>query len=154
MTMSIELIRHEPETKRIQLEDRYKFRSDRPWQCLQRLCFWWLRKIGCFAYDDVTTHKIQTINFDTLTRNLYEQEREIFMMLAVRGDKLIIGPEDFYRLIDETERAFPPGSPMSFTLPLNWHDGRRVRFKNLEVTIVPWMRGMVVLPKEEAIRKL
>ena len=54
--------------------------------------------------------------------------------------RLLIGAEDFEELMHEKEIS------ESMTFRANYYDHQEI--VGLKVTVIPWMRGVLVLPKE------
>jgi hypothetical protein len=118
--------------------DAYMLRVDRraPW--LQRLCLWVLHKLGATAH--IATAEVRRVRLDGegFMARLYAQKRELFDQFGYDASTLLIGSEEYEQLM---------GSPevyqlMRFTAPYEL----RGQVFGLNVRVVPWMSGMVVLP--------
>jgi hypothetical protein len=118
--------------------DAYMFRADRPARWLQRACLWVLGKLDATA--QISTTEVRRVRLDGkgFMAQLYAQKRELFDQFGYDASTLLIGSEEYEQLM---------GSPevyqlMRFTAPYE----RRGKIVDLDVRVVPWMSGMVVLP--------
>jgi hypothetical protein len=118
--------------------DAYMFRADRPARWLQRTCLWILSKLGATAH--IATAEVRRVRLDGegFMARLYAQKRELFDQFGYDASTLLIGSEDYEELMESPEVH----QLLRFTAPY----GSRDRVFNLDVRVVPWMRGMVVLP--------
>ena len=106
---------------------------------VQKLAFRFLRWTG--ALSNSMTEKITYERFTLDTQNFIER---IFRQMTelerrnVKPERLLIGGEDFQRLMGSPEIH----NVLNFSAPIGW--GREIY--GLKVEVIPWMRGMVVLP--------
>jgi hypothetical protein len=126
------------------IPDTYQFRRDRGWVWLQRLALWALRKIGAQAFRDdqtVVRHTIDTRKFlDALVR----QRAEIMALYHRRGERLLVGYEEFREIT-----GIAMENPLTFAVQYDWREpGGPTLVYGMRVTVIPWMRGILVLPKE------
>jgi hypothetical protein len=118
--------------------DAYMFRADRPARWLQRTCLWILSKLGATAQISTTEVRRVRLDGEGFMARLYAQKRELFDQFGYDASTLLIGSEEYEQLM---------GSPevyqlMRFTAPYEL----RGQVFGLNVRVVPWMSGMVVLP--------
>lgn len=125
--------------------DRYEFRVDRPAHWLQRLCFWVLGKLGAYADFHTVTIERHVIgkHGDTFAKRLFEQTDSLMNEFNRRPTQLLIGSEDYAGLMQE------PLSHQMFDFDSRYFMGNGAReptVHGLKVRVIPWMRGMLVLP--------
>lgn len=116
---------------------------------LQRVCFWILRWIGAFHATDWTTFRRVTVDRKTSLAELFRQQLHLRGQFREGGELLLVGSEDWMEILNEAPLWH---SPMAFdgeyyisTLPS--YDGTPRQQKNrMRVCVLPWMRGMVVVP--------
>ena len=121
---------------------RYQFNEKRGYVWLQKLLFWCLDKIGCEIEE--MAYKTRVIDADKFIKRLLAAESEVAAQIGYRQSPatLIIGSEDYAELM--REEGFR--HMVDFNAEYNYSNGRATTVCGMRVTIVPWMRGMVVLP--------
>jgi len=118
--------------------DAYMFRADRRAHWLQRVCLWMLNKLDATAHVSTTEVRRVRLDGDKFMDRLYAQQRELFDQFGYDANTLLIGSEDYEELMGSPEVH----QMMRFAAPY----ARGERLLDLDVRVVPWMRGMVVLP--------
>lgn len=126
--------------KDIEDESAFQVRKDRPFLWLQRLCFWFLSRLGAYRLDDRVEMRRVAFNADKFMERLFQQKETLAREFNYHPDRLLIGAGDFEELMHETEIYSP------FTFNANYYQSRQVY--GLKVTVVPWMRGVLVVPNE------
>ena len=123
--------------------DRHQFAEIGRYKWLQRQAWRFLQWSG--AIKPSVDHMIafQRVEFDSqdLIKNILKQRSEIFEHHDGEPKTLLIGSEDFEQLMGLPQI----NSSMSFMAEL--HGGYRGerRIFNLQVRVIPWMRGALVL---------
>lgn len=130
-------------------KDTFKAGKSKKHVWLQRLCFRILAKLE--AYDTYPEIKYETITIDKkgfIERFLAQQQALIrdFGVGYNERFKLLIGARDYQELM---------GSPdirqmLTFVTEGDIRSSRGRQIMSMEVTIVPWMTGTVVLPRGES----
>lgn len=136
---TITFLKSKPFTQTVELDKIFSFRKDRKYHWIQKACFWILDKIDCKHVIKKDSVKYETVNIGNIFHQLQENIAEIHKNYNVKPGKLFIGREEYYELI---KMACPS---MMFSV-VNQTNPDRNLF-GLEVTVVPWMKGMVVLPE-------
>jgi len=135
------------ETKRhvstVESVDRYVFRKDKGYHGLQRLLFWVLAKIGCYAQDERIAYTQHRLDTDDLMEAIYKQDIGVLEFYNQRGKSLLIGSKDYQELT---------GNPairqmMQFT---GKYRGGYGEVLGMNIIVIPWMKGMLVVPKNVA----
>ena len=148
MQESIDFVQVRPgATSMICRNDRFALRPEVGWVWLQRLCLFFLRKIGAYAFDVEQTYDRMVVKPDRLLSGILTQKHELMLTYHREGERLLMGPEEFCRL---QEDACPQKvwTPLDFTIPYRWYDRGEKRVFGLNITVVPWMNGVLVLPRE------
>jgi hypothetical protein len=121
--------------------DTYAFRRDRGWVALQTFALWILRKLKCFApVKDVCYTRCRIDSFDLL-KALLAQQRDLLEFYHLRGERVLVGYDVYSELAQLTQ-------PVSLTLQYHLSDAGKTTICGMKVTVIPWMRGMLVLPKD------
>ena len=123
--------------------DHFKFNPRGRWEWLQNLAWSYLKKSNCLVQGmtNLETVTYRRIHIPDVVEALFRQKSTVFK-LGMNPRKLLIGASDFEDLM---------GSPRINSLAqfdaqyrVNSLSGYRVM--DLEVTIVPWLDGLVVMP--------
>lgn len=123
----------------------YRFREGGKLPWLQRLCFWVLDRIA--PAEPVVT---STIHFEAakIARVLEMVEDQFQTVVIATGrppTRLLIGARNWRDMTKDPELPFhvEGDGPYRYT---SYSSGIRDKVMRLHVEIVPWMRGIVVLP--------
>ena len=111
----------------------------------QRLAIWFLRKTGVAgpAWDEVSTFTRERIRTGDFYTKVMKQCREAFKNLGRDPKTLYIGAEDFEQLMNTTRCNYY----MRFDVPASYCGGDgRLKFHALDVHVIPWMSGVLVVP--------
>lgn len=134
----IEFIQMNENRMPFNVEDAFKFRKDRPYHWLQKLCCWILKKLGAYYTDYTIKITRHTINTQSFLERLFKQQAHIEEAFNMRPTRLLIGAEDFTEMMgcEEIRQVF------QFTA--EYRHGRSIM--GLAVEVIPWMRGILVMP--------
>lgn len=130
----------------VELKNRFAYRPERGYAWLQRACIWILRKLGCNAVGEELKVTRQLIRQDNVADALMQQSevaRHIFRD-PDRIHRVLMGPDQYQEIMKELWSAGYLTFRGNATGGIN---GRPVVF-GLEVTVVPWMHGLLVMPDE------
>lgn len=118
---------------------KYEYRPDRRWRWLQKALFWLLAKLHCYATGEIVRHDRYVVDTRKFMEALYRQHQDLLGFYNLRGERLLIGPDKMSELLglEPTSRAF--------TFTSEYMQDHKVM--EMKVTAIPWMRGMLVLPK-------
>ncbi len=126
-----------------ELKDAFELRTDRPAVWLQRLCFWVLRKLGCYAHLDtvrVERHDIGK-HGDSFMSRLLARRNAVMGSFEREPTKLLIGSAEYAELMEEAIS----NSPFNFDARYMKGDIRNPTVYGLKVEVIPYMRGMLLL---------
>jgi hypothetical protein len=109
---------------------------------LQRLAWRLLHKAGALeqAYDSQMKVERRVIVADTFMSRIDQQLESIFREFDVEPGRIIIGSEDYASLMREASVAVP------FSFDARTLPGKGRKVMGLTVEVLPWVRGMVVVP--------
>lgn len=139
----IEFVTVTQDRKLFDLKDSFELRTDRGYIWLQKSAIWVLRKLKCFARREFVTSVKTVIETNKFMEKIYRQENELLNLYHLQGERLLVGPDEFGELM-----SLPMHQMLSFHGQYEaFKDGKR-RLHNMEITIVPWMKGMLVIPKD------
>ena len=118
-------------------------------QWLQRLAWLALVKLSDsrridFIHERIVIDRDKLLSDGKLLDAISSQITEIYRQYNVRGARLLIGAEDFHRLQSMPECR----QKISFGIEFSMRDGRHDFIFGLSVQVIPWMRGMLVMPPE------
>jgi len=125
------------------LKDAFELRHDKKFVWLQRVCFWVLKKIGAYYLKHTVSYSRILIEPDKFMDKLFKQRCEMEGFYYSRPSRLFIGAQDYEELMGSSEIR----QIMQFDAQY-WvkEEGYRPEIMGLSVTIVPWMKGVLVMP--------
>lgn len=136
-------------TKRSEVLQRdttaYEYRNELGWLWLQRFAIAILRWIGAYREECVEVCTRTPQENDALLARLLGQERE-FLDLADRlqAMRVYMGPDDHPELMMLINGV---GGHVTFDAQIEIGSGRaQARFHTIPVTVVPWMKGTIIVP--------
>ena len=141
----IEFVDHHMVTTMVEIMGAYKLQPTGRLAWLQRLCWKVLHRMGALAqaYEpkmQVTRHVIQA---DKFMDRLLQQRKSMVVNWNREPKRLLIGSDDYAELMCAPEVI---GRGFNFLTEMWRSDGGRPRIVGLEVEVIPWMRGMLVMP--------
>ena len=147
MKQTISFIEPYTEFKTVADSNAFAIREDRPHLWLQKACCWVLGKLGAYRVDTQTKIEYRVIDADNFMTRIAEQHASVFELLNRRPKKILIGAQDYAELMRETNVHYP------FTFNASYAIGERgvTRIMDLEVQVIPWMRGVLVVPPDEPL---
>ncbi len=112
----------------------FSYRNDKNMVWLQKICFWILNKLKAYHIDSKNTVQILNIPNDKII-DIIEQNCDNIndIILGYTPHTLLIGSEEFFKLINDD--------------PI-YDQGLEFSVMGLKVKVIPWMKGMLVLPSE------
>ena len=132
----------------------FSLRPDRGYLWLQRICFRILRAIGAFHQTESVTYQ-RTVVSRRATMDAILRMKDVLAQLGNGGETLLVGPEEFKQITNSTP---PQIRPFAFDLEYLRHappapDGtpRRPTVLGMRICIIPWMKGMIVVPRDAGI---
>lgn len=120
---------------------KYTYSPARGWKWLQRLCFRLLDKIGAHDIEMVTIKHV-SLDSDRLSVALLQKHSHEVQRLMYEPGRMLIGAEDWAVLMGDPVLD----SVVRFNAPVDIRSNY-FRICGIDVTIIPWMRGLVVIPK-------
>lgn len=122
------------------LDGGYRLKPTGRMQWLQRLAWRFLgwRKALEPTFKTVETVSIHRIDADTFMERVALQNESLFRSFNREGKQLLIGSEDYAQLMHEATRMHY----FSFNAEVGYGN----TYLGLKVTVIPWMKGMVVMP--------
>ncbi len=137
----VDFVEHESITTMVLMFDAFKFRPKGRAQWLQRLAWKFLNWRGAMdqAYEPKTTVRRHVIDADKFVDLILKQRRALFDGFRKDGQRLLIGSEDYRELMGEI-------SALGYHFEFQAEIGKNGRFMGLNVEVVPWMRGAILMP--------
>jgi hypothetical protein len=132
-------------TQSFLVPEAYKFDQTKKYPWLQKLCLRILQKLGCQHYESRIVVEEVSINTRDFLDAFFEQHKCLDFCYRYQPKHLLIGVRDFQNL-----QAIP-GINRLLTFDAStklYSSDEGYFFYDLKVTIVPWMDGWVLLPKE------
>jgi hypothetical protein len=120
--------------------DAFSFRKDRPFHLLQRLCCWVMRKLMAFDIGENISYTKHIIDTRSFIDRLFKQQDHIKGHFNRRPTRLLIGAEDFAALMGTEE--------IRQMLTFRAEYGYNKEIMGLMVEVIPWMRGILVMPEK------
>ena len=130
----------------------YQLRMDKKHIWLQEFAIWILKKLGCFALvnQQVVTRKV--LDTQDFVQQFWAQNEELFKTYHYRGSRVLVGHEEFAKM-----HGFALNHPLSFSAQYIWSESNPTPEEpygvnrtacGLKVTVIPWMKGILVLSKD------
>ena len=144
MKQTISFIEPYTEFKTVTDNNAFAVREDRPHLWLQKACCWVLGKLEAYRQDTQTKIEYRTIDADSFMVRIAKQHSAVFELLNRRPKELLIGAQDYAELMHEADTNFP------FSFRASYAVGERgvAQIMGLKVRVIPWMRGVLVVPNE------
>jgi hypothetical protein len=142
-----EYIKEKPTGVYLPKKDTFKAGKSKKHEWLQRLCFMVLAKLG--AYDTYAELRVETITIDkrSFVDRLLAQQHALIRDFGINNRNrftLLIGARDYQELMGSPEIS----QMITFDTDFMVDKNGREAVMGMDVTIVPWMTGVVVLPRE------
>lgn len=142
----IEFVHQRVDTEWVSIPEGYKFRPAGRLQWLQRAAWRLLGKFGALqqAVEPKFTVTRFSVDTDDFMERLFKQQESLLEGFNRDAGVVLIGGEDFSEMmaLPEIRQA------ISFDSHLYRGDGHGARtIIGLTIKVVPWMRGVLVLPK-------
>lgn len=116
----------------------YSFREDRGFHFIQKLCCWAMNKIGANFIDETIELTRHTIDTDVFMERIFRQKYHLEAHFNRKPKRILVGAEDFERIMNCPEIR----QGLMFNASYNY--GREIC--GLQVEVIPWMRGILVMP--------
>lgn len=139
MKQQVQFVERRRHTEFIVLKDRWEFNPKGRFQALQRWAWRFLqwRRSLRQAVDERATFTRHVIDSTDVLRRLLKQRKGLFDY-GHEPRELLIGAEDFAELMGSV--------PFESAAMFRAEYGREQQIMGLTIRVVPWMRGMVVMP--------
>ena len=121
------------------VKDNFQFRKDKKYHRIQKLLFWGLKKLECYAETETVFFEKHTVATNNFLDALLQQEQELIALYNVRGAFVLIGSEDFSRMTNTPEIR------NVFEFSSMYHRDNEIC--GMRVKVIPWMRGVLVVPE-------
>ncbi len=136
----VEFVEHYATHSLVLEEDAFRYTPKRPARWLQKLCIWVLRRLHCHSYREEVAYTHHVISFDTVFEKVLHSQQDLLKRNYREPYILFIGSEDLATLLDTEEmRSY-------FRMDVPYMRGRT--FLNMEIHVVPWMKGVLAVPKK------
>ena len=122
---------------------KYEYSPRSGWKAVQRLCFWLLGRIGAFSHEAISVQSI-TLDAKRLSAALISNHLTEVHRLMSTPARIVLGAEDWHDLMGDPNIQ----SAVRFQAPVDLRKPGHESLLGVDVTIIPWMRGLVILPKE------
>lgn len=136
----VEFVEHHATHSLVFRPDAFRFNDKRPARWLQSVCFWVLQKLHCHDYQEEVAYSHHVIPFDRVFDKVLKNKEELLKRNYREPYLLFIGAEDLAELMDSDAMR----SYFQFDVP--YMRGRT--FLNMEIHVIPWMKGVLAVPKK------
>ena len=121
--------------------EAFQVRKDKKHVWLQKVCAWIMRKLRAFQIAEHVTIERHVINGDKFMEAVFKQRSELMRHFNRSAKSILIGSEDYASLMREGV-----AENQAFAFQSHYRDGRQLI--GLNVHVLPYMRGIVVVPFE------
>lgn len=146
MIHKITFRKNTPITKHFEDTSSFSFRYDKKYHFVQKLCFLILNKIGAYtknvSYE--SSYQTLTINTDDFINNILAQREELFHTYGFLPEKILIGSKNFAKLMSTVDFE----NVLQFKASYYYNK----KIMELDVTVIPWMEGIIVMPAEDKLK--
>lgn len=138
---NVEFVTMNTHSTRYDDTESYQLRRDRPLPWLQMAALWLLKKLGAYRIGELVTVERHTIDAPTFMDRVFAQRAELQKSFNVCPSRLLIGSEDYAEMMQET------AANQAFSFSAKYGYNREIM--GLKVEVIPWMRGMLVMPSND-----
>ncbi len=120
---------------------------ERNW--IQRFCFWYLKRIGAFYNEPMEKEVVyKTFQVDTgkFADRVINQMHVLDEYWRMKPKHLLIGVEDYSEIMKQSV-----DQPFNFNI--EYCIGSRKSLFGLTVHVIPWMKGILVMPNEQFLEE-
>lgn len=122
---------------------KFEFQKEKGWHWLQKLCIKILAKIGAFSQEEILLTENVVVDCGSFRDNIQKQLAEAAMRFDFEPSTLVIGSKTYHDFMKET---YKDGIFFDFGIELKAYRGGIPILFGLDVLVVPWMEGMIVMP--------
>ena len=137
----IDFVENRSATTYLPMYDAFLFKPKGKLKVLQEAAWKFLKKCGVLeqAYEPTIKVTRHVVDPDSFMKKILLQRKYLLRDFYRHGQTLIIGSEDYADLMCSPEMV-----PHAFNFQATF--GLDKQIMGLKVVVVPWMRGMVVMP--------
>lgn len=133
----VNFVQHK-ENRTVQLvQEAYKYNKNLKFKWLQKLCCYILKKIGAFYFEEKIEFEQIIFDNNDIIENIFTQEENIINTFNENPRVILIGSKDFSKLMDIPE--------IRHCLSIDFKHFNGL-YSGLNIKVIPWMKGMLVLP--------
>lgn len=118
----------------------YAFNPKGKHHWLQRACLWILDRLSAYAFEEVFKTEMIRFKPQDVLHSITKQRCELLSLYRQEGARVLIGPDDF------TELQADPRVRSMLSFEASYSNG--VQVMGMQITVVPWMSGVLVVPKD------
>lgn len=146
-------------------DDCFSYQPRRGWALVQRACFWFLSRIGCYHHTEYSSSRRVDVAPQASLGEIMRQQVSLAESLGQGGEILLIGADDWMEIMRQQPLwSHPMAFDAEYCVP-RYERIRRTSWgstldvepppvrKTLRVCVVPWMRGVVLVPREALERR-
>ncbi len=135
--------------------DAFQYKPEVGYAWLQRIIFKFLTWIKAFAIRKDLDYKEIQFDKKDLLEQLFMQKHIIHKMYYNEKPQFLIGKGEFFELINITRNKYPEFDiPISISLQDEYGKNNAFNAFGVELIVIPWMEGMIILPPGNAIKFL
>ena len=134
-------------THRALLYDKFCVTDRGKYMWLQRICCWILKKLGAFYEEVYDVCYTETIDKKKFVDAFMDQKSVLMHEWHLTPGKIICGEKDFCEIMGY-KHSFDL-MPINVEFNIELADNERDVIFGVPVQVVPWLDGMIILPKEE-----
>lgn len=135
----IEFVQTRSHITSVLVENRYEYNPRKKFKLLQKLCFWIVHQIGCFSYDKTVSFTRHIVEPDRVVKYIHEQKVHLLDLYHYEGERILMGAKEYEKIVGDKE--------VMRIVTFNGQYGFGQSILGLKITIIPWMSGILVLPK-------
>jgi hypothetical protein len=122
----------------------FRRQPGRKYSWLARLCFWTLDRLGLEEEPTARIYRLTEQQIDSLAQDIVAQQQHWWRYILRDDCRLYVGPDAHVQL--HIFGALHPGDVVGFRAKVRLGYRRGWQWRGLPVTVVPWLRGAILLP--------
>jgi len=141
---TVNIVQYKPEVTHFAIPGEYKLKLVNKKTWIVRLALWLLEKSGCTVTDSTRKEIVYesfTLKVDDLYDFILAQKDIVYRDYGYRDiEKILVGYSQFNKLAKNAKNNGMYSAGYSFVTP---------KLMGMSVQVVPWLDGIVIVPKEE-----
>lgn len=121
---------------------------------LRPIALWLVRRFGLSDVQRVRVRSFRVADGVTLLERMRLQQHDMRLIYDLQARTVLVGPDTMAAITYEAADIFRPMSPFSIgAVPVQMGYGGKIVVRGIEVVMIPWMSGTLLIPGSYAPRQ-